>query len=198
MEEKTPRLNAVINQIDELNAADPNKELMENFEQPRELVYSIRLTDWVKKLKPGAGELLLIAARGQHVLRWTRPRADYPMDRGGYLRWREDLKKFHAETVTGLMQKEGYGEQERNRVRDIILKKNLREDPDAQAVEDGLCLVFLESQYDELKRKTPDDKMKEIIRKTWGKMSEAGRQLALKLPLPDETKKFILSALETS
>jgi hypothetical protein len=33
-----------------------------------------------------------------------------PQGRAGYLRWREDLKKFHARTVVGLMREAGYSE----------------------------------------------------------------------------------------
>src|ERR1700754_5091650 len=89
----------VLQSIDDYNRQDPHHETVEGTAQPREWVYSRRLSEWVGRLAPAASEPLRIAARGQHVGRWTIPRDSYPMDRGGYLRWREDLKKFHARTV---------------------------------------------------------------------------------------------------
>ncbi len=180
------RLENVLKAIDEFNAKDPNG---------KELPYSERLTFWVHKLQPMPSEVLRIAARGQHIGRWTIPRAAYPMDRPGYLRWREELKRFHASTVTGLMAQEGYPDAERDAVRQIILKKNFQTNPDAQTVEDALCLIFLESQFEELHQKTPDPKMIDIVQKTWKKMSAEGKNMALTLDLPAAHKKLIQDAL---
>ncbi len=180
------RLEKVLAGIDALNAKDPNG---------KELPYSERLTAWVLKLNPAPSETLRIAARGQHVERWTIPRDSYPMDRGGYLRWREELKRFHAATVTDLMKKEGYADAEMDAVRRIILKKNFQSDPDAQTVEDALCLIFLESQFEDLHQKTPDPKMIDIIQKTWKKMSAKAKEMALALPLPPAHQTLISEAL---
>src|SRR5882757_6649689 len=111
------RLEKVLHAIDAFNKTDP---------QGREFPYSERLTGWVLRLNPAPGEALRIAARGQHIGRWTIPRESYPMDRGGYLRWREELKRFHAKTVGEIMVREGYAEPEIEPVRQIILKKNFQ------------------------------------------------------------------------
>jgi hypothetical protein len=181
------RLERVLRAIDTYNEQDP---------QHREKPYSERLTDWVLKLQPDASESLRIAARGQHIGRWTIPRETYPMNRGGYLRWREDLKRFHAQTVANLMATAGYTPEECEPVKRIILKKNIQGDADTQTVEDALCLIFLESQFEELKRKTPDPKMIDIIRKTWRKMSPQGQSAALALDLPAEHKALVQTALK--
>lgn len=135
-----------------------------------------------------------IAARGQHIGRWTSPRNTYPMDRGGYLRWREDLKKFHAKTVGEMMAAAGYGEPDIEKTRTIILKK-FQTDPDAQTIEDALCLVFLDKQFADLRRKTESDKMVTILQKSWKKMSEKGRAAALLIPYATEEKALIQKAL---
>src|SRR3712207_3141468 len=93
------RLESVLKAIDDFNRGDP---------QGRELPYAEALTRWVLALDPQASEALRIAARGQHIGRWTIPRSSYPMDRGGYLRWREALKRFHAGKVEELMRAAGY------------------------------------------------------------------------------------------
>ena len=45
-----------------------------------------------------------------------------------------------------MMSQSGYTSEEIERVRQIILKKNFQSNPEAQAIEDALCLVFLEQQ----------------------------------------------------
>src|SRR5258708_28556488 len=181
------RLENVLQAIDTFNATDPHG---------RELPYSEKLTGWVLRLNPMPSEALRIAARGQHIGRWTIPRSVYPMDRGGYLRWREELKRFHAKTVTEIMAKEEYSEADKEAVRQIILKKNFQANADAQTMEDALCLVFLEDQFEELRQKTPDPKMIDIIQKTWKKMSENGKKLALAIKLPSAHQKLIQEALK--
>ena len=148
------------------------------------------------RLTPDASEALRIAARGQHVQRWTVPRERYERNRRGYLRWREVLKAFHAKTVADLMRQEGYPEETMQRVATLITKKQLGTDPDTQTLEDALCLVFLESQFSDLRRKTPDEKMQDVLRKTWQKMSERAREEALRLPLAPEDRAFLLRSCQ--
>ena len=191
----TERLLRVIELIDGLNRDDPTTELVDGLARPHELAYAERLTAWVQRLDPHASEVLLIAARGQHVQRWTIPRSRYPMTRQGYLRWRETLKTFHATTVGTLMRQAGYAEGDVARVQVIMSKRHLTEDSDTQTLEDALCLVFLETQFTDLKHKTPDDKMRDIVRKTWLKMSARGRATAMQLPLGREERQFLVETL---
>ena len=188
------RLHQVLERIDALNREDPNREPAGLVPQPRELLYSQWLTEWVLRLNPQASEPLRIAARGQHVQRWTIPRERYPRNRQGYLRWREQLKAFHAKTVAGLMQEAGYPEETSEQTRRLILKKDLQ-DPDTQALEDALCLVFLEHQFEDLRRKTPEATMRDVVRKTWKKMSPRARELAAGLSLPEDTKAWLAETL---
>ena len=189
------RFQQVIARIDQLNRDDPTQEIEDGVSHPRELLYSQRLTGWVLRLNPGASEALRIAAHGQHVCRWTIPRSRYEMNRKGYLRWREALKAFHADTVAELMGGAGYPAELIQRVRVIMGKRELPHDSETQTLEDALCLVFLETQFADLKRKTSEEKMREIVRKTWQKMSAQGRAEALKLPLGEEDRAFLRQAI---
>ena len=193
--ESTERFQRLIERIDALNRGDPNTDIADGVARPRELLYAERLTAWVLRLNPDASEELRIAARGQHVRRWTMPRNRYEMNRRGYLRWRETLKAFHADTIAGLMREAGYLEEHIQRVREIMGKRRLQDDPDTQTLEDALCLVFLETQCSDLRKKTPDEKMIEIVRKTWQKMSKPGRAEALTLPLSESDRALIARAL---
>ncbi len=189
------RLQKALDTIDAFNRQDPRREMVGGQEHPVELLYSHRLTDWVLKLEPNASEALRVAARGQHIGRWTLPRSRYPMDRGGYLRWREALKAFHAQKVGEVLQEVGYEPDFIAKVKSLILKKNIKQDPEAQVLEDALCLVFLETQYEALRAKTPEGKMKEILKKSWNKMGPKGREAALKLNLSPDGKRLIEAAL---
>ncbi len=188
------RLHRLLARIDAMNSADPNTDTVDGKPYPRELLYAQRLSDWVRKLEPKPSEEMLIAARGQHVCRWTVPRDSYERNRKGYLRWREDLKTFHADTVAALMREEGYTEEKIEHLRKIIRKRDFK-DPATQTVEDALCLVFLQTQFEDLFQKTQPDKMAEILRKTWSKMSERGKKAALALDLPARHKEFIVQSL---
>ena len=179
------RPQRVLQVIDEANGRDP---------RGYELPYSQWLTDWVKRLEPNASEELLIAARGQHLRRWEIPREKYPDDRKGYLQWRETLKGFHAGEVGKIMREAGYPPESVEKVSRIILKKYIR-DPESQTLEDALCLVFLERQFTDLSKKEPEEKMIEILRKSWRKMGEKGRAEALKLSFPDPEKVLLQKAL---
>lgn len=185
------RLAGLLAAIDAANARDPRRTAEG---RPVELAHAERLTDWVLRLAPDASAALRIAARGQHIERWTSPRDSEPLDRGGYLRWRENLKRFHAERVAGLMREHGYGEEETRRVADLITKNAHRAgDPEGVALEDALCLVFFETPMDVLRAKLPGEKMENALRKTWKKMSAAGRARALALPVAPELKRWLES-----
>lgn len=185
------RLARVLARLDALNRDDPTTVPTPHGPQPHELQYAERLTAWVARLAPQASDALRIAARGQHVKRWTIPRGSYPAGRAGYLKWRETLKRFHADTVVETMRAEGYAEAETARARELIMKQRLGTDPETQALEDALCLIFLESQFSDLRRKAPEPVFREAVRKTWAKMSPAARKLARALPLPPEDRRYL-------
>ena len=181
--------------IDETNAKDPNLTDVDGEQVPYELAYSRWLTDWVERLAPDASEPLLLAARSQHIERWTKPRASYPEGRAGYLKWRSDLKKFHAERSAEILREIGYHEAMIEAVKALNLKKNFPDDPESRVLEDALCLVFLERQFTDLANKYTEDKVVNALRKSWAKMSEQGRSEALKLTFSEQEKALIERAL---
>jgi hypothetical protein len=187
----SPLFQKAIQQFDQANAADPNRDVVDGVEQPRELVYAQRLMGWVLKLSRDASEALLLAARSQHICRWESPRNNYPMNRPGYLKWRADLKRFHAEKAGSILRELGYDEGTIQHVQALNLKNGLGTDPDVQVLEDALCLMFLQYQFSDLAKKATDEKMINAIRKSWGKMSEQGRAEALKLEFNANEKRLL-------
>lgn len=186
-----------IRRFDEENGRDPHIVDAEGSAHPYELLYAKRLTDWVLRLCPDASEPLLLAARCQHICRWMIPRTSYEMTRGGYLQWRNDLKRFHATKSAEILREVGYDEATIERVVDLNLKKQLSQDPDCQILEDALCLVTIQYQLSDLVAKTDPVKMIGILQKTWKKMSNKARDYALALPLSDDEKRLIERALAT-
>ena len=191
----TARFQAALARIDAENARDPNLIEWEGAQRPRELAHSEWLTGWVLKLAPAAPEELRLAARAQHLCRWEIPRHTYPMDRPGYLKWRQVLKNFHAERAGNILAVSGYPAATVARVRQLIRKELLPHDADACTLEDGLCLVFLEHQFADLMRKSTEEKVVNALRKSWGKMTNQGRRLALALPYSAEQKRLLELAL---
>lgn len=181
--------------IDAENEADPNSEIYEGITYPKELLYSDRMYERLMDFEPDASEEVQIASKAQHICRWKIARESYPMDRVGYLKWREDLKKFHAKTTAEILKKAGYEDAFINRVSFLIEKKLLKKDQETQLLEDVICLVFLEFYLDPFVLKHDEEKLKNIILKTWNKMSEKGHQAALKINYTPENLQLIKDAL---
>jgi hypothetical protein len=172
------RLAAALAAIDAANADDPNVIVVDGVERPKELAHAELMTHWVRTLDPQCSDEQILAARAHHLRRWSIPRASYPDGRAGYLRWRTALKRQHADDVGAILREAGYDEASVARVQAIVTKRGLGLDPAVQVHEDALCLVFLQTQFDELARKMGDDKTVDILQKTAKKMSPAGLEAA--------------------
>jgi len=176
------RLASVFAAIDAANAADPTQAPEGG---PAALLYGQRMSAELDRVAPGSGELLRIAARGQHVERWTIPRAGYPEGREGYLAWRRRLGVFHGDRVAGMMRAAGYGEDDGARVAAMLRKEGLKRDAEVQLLEDVICLVFLRFYLaDFAAGRAPEDVVR-IVGKTARKMSADGRaRVAREFDLP--------------
>jgi hypothetical protein len=189
------RFHEAIRRFDAENSRDPNQEIHDGVPCPKELLYAQRLTDWVLRLCPNAPEELRLAARCQHLCRWESPRNSQPMTRAGYLLWRANLKKFHAQKAGEILRAAGYPGEVIQKVQDLNLKKHFPDDPHSRIMEDALCLVFLEFQFGELAAKTDEAKTINALQKSWQKMSEAGRAEALKLKFGPREQSLLAAAL---
>lgn len=185
------RFATAIDAFDAANAEDPNSVLIEGVRQPKELVYGRRMSAWLLRFKPDASEALRLAVRCQHIRRWSTPRSSYPEGRIGYLTWRRDLQRFHAEVAGSVLTQAGYESAVIERVQSLLKKENLKRDQDAQALEDVACLVFLDHYLAEFAASHDDAKVVDIIAKTWRKMSDAGHRAALAISLPEALKKLV-------
>ncbi|NJB82095.1 DUF4202 domain-containing protein [Wenyingzhuangia aestuarii] len=176
------RYQNAIAKFDEANKKDPNKEVFNGETYAKEYIYGVRMTDRLEVFMPDAPESLKLAARCQHICRWEIPRDSYPMDRPGYLTWRNELKKLHAQKAEEILSSVGYEQEVIEEVKMMLLKKQLKKNELTQALEDVICLVFLEFYFDGFAAKHSEEKMVDIVQKTWGKMSEKGHEAAMQLP----------------
>lgn len=185
------RLDQVLGAIDAANSGDPTLE----DGGPAALLYGRRMSARLVVFAPQAGELLQIAVRGQHIERWAIPRADYPMDKPGYFRWRNALKARHAQRLAEIMGAAGYPAADAERVGQIVRKERIKADAEAQTLEDVACLVFLEFYSAPFMANHDEAKCVDIVRKTWGKMSDAGHGAALRLTLAPRVGEIVGKAL---
>ena len=177
------RLARVLEAIDAANGADP--EITP--EGPAALLYGRRMSAELARLFPEASPLLQIAARGQHIERWTIPRRSYPEGRAGYLAWRRELGRLHGERVAQIMRGEGYGEDDCARVAAMLRKEGIKRDPEVQALEDVACFVFLRHYFAPFAATQPPERLLRIVEKTARKMSPEARARALsEFDLPEE------------
>ena len=191
------KFESTIRKFDESNATDPHWEEFEGEKHKKELLYSQRMTRWLNNLYPDASEALQLAARAQHICRWEIPRSNYPKDRIGYLRWRSELKEFHADKAEEIMATNGYRPQIIDRVRFLLLKKQLRTDRETQALEDVVCLVFLQYYLLDFASKHTEEKVVSILQKTWKKMSITGHKASEELTFPPGLEVLVKTAIQT-
>jgi hypothetical protein len=190
------RFSEAMRRFDAANSEDPHHEVVDGVSYPKELLYAQRLTAWLERFAPEASAALRLATRSQHIRRWVIPRDHYPMDRLGYLQWRTNLAKFHADTAATILREVGYNEATIQRVRSLLRKEGLKRDPEVQCLEDVICLVFLESYCADFAGQQDAAKALGILRKTWSKMSPRGREVARAAGLRAEVQRLIDAALE--
>jgi hypothetical protein len=181
--------------FDEANTKDPNIEVFNGKTYPKELLYAMRMTDMLDLFAPNASEALKLAARSQHICRWEIPRNKYEMGRTGYLKWRQDLKKFHVQKASEILKQVGYAQDTIDQVTFLLLKKQLKKSKETQTLEDIICMVFLNYYFEPFMQKHPNDKVVDIVQKTWRKMSPEGQKSALELAFSENAKNLITNAI---
>ncbi len=184
--------------IDAAHAADPKRTADG---QAAELVYAERMEAWVARAAEPCSPLLRLAARCQHLERWSVPRASFPLDKPGYHAWRRSLYVKQAERARELLLAAGVSAAEADEAATWVSKTALKTNPGTQALEDAACLVFLENEIEAFAAQHaeyPREKFVDILRKTWRKMSPRGQALARSLALPPAIAALVHEAINAA
>lgn len=193
------RFNQAIAAFDDLNRQDPTMEVYEGNICPKELLYSERMSDMLRRYAPDASEVLQLAARCQHVQRWKIARDSYPMTKAGYYQWRNALKNFHADIAQQVLADAGYEEATVARVCALVRKALPSEDAEAQILEDVVVLVFLESYLEAFVASHADydaAKFADILNKTLRKISPQALNAAQSMiKIPSELKQMVVALI---
>jgi hypothetical protein len=183
--------------IDAAHSADPKRM----HGRPAELVYADRMEAWLLRLAPDSPELLRLAARCQHLERWSVPRNSYPEGRAGYLTWRKFLYGKQAARARDLLLHAGVATHEAEDAATWVSKTGLQTNPNTQLLEDAACLVFLENEISDFAAQHSGysrEKFVTIVGKTWRKMSQAAREAAAGIKLPPAIAEIAKEALKTA
>ncbi|MVN21101.1 DUF4202 domain-containing protein [Mucilaginibacter arboris] len=192
--QKSEKLQKAFAKFDAYNATDPNTEEFEGKTYAKEVLYAERMTKKLNDYAPEAPEYMQLAVRCQHIGRWEIARNSYPMDRAGYLMWRSQLKLHHTKIAGPILKDCSYDEETISKVKALLLKKQLHQNPDTQLIEDVICLVFVEYYLDDFAKQHSEEKMVDILQKTLKKISPHGIEEALKINMTAHVKELILKA----
>jgi hypothetical protein len=181
--------------VDAAHSADPHRTADG---RAAELVYADRMENWVSRVAAAPTPLLRLAARCQHLERWSVPRGTFPEGKAGYLAWRRSLYTKQAERARSLLQEAGVTAAEAAEVATWVSKTGLKTNAGTQALEDAACLVFLENEIDAFAAQHaeyPREKFIDIIKKTWRKMSPRAQELAKGLALQPAIAALVKEAI---
>jgi hypothetical protein len=191
------QLQNAFNAFDAYNKKDPNQESYKGTVYPKELLYAVRMTEQLNKYAPNVPEYLQLAARCQHIGRWEIPRKSYPMDRKGYLQWRNELKKHHTQVAEEILLGCNYDHHTIEIVKFLLNKRELQQNPDTQLLEDVICLVFIEFYLEDFAAQHETEKVVDIIRKTMKKMTHRAIDYVGQLQISDKVGALIQKAADS-
>jgi hypothetical protein len=192
--EASRQFQKAIESFDTYNSKDPHLEEFMGKQCPKELLYAQRMSERLNLYDPDSPEYVHLAARCQHIGRWEIPREVYPIDKKGYLQWRNTLKTHHAKIATEILKDCQYDDATIDKVTFLLLKKELNRNADTQLLEDVICLVFVQYYLAEFASKHEDEKIVDILRKTIKKMSAKAIGEVGQISVPEKIKVLIHQA----
>ncbi len=185
------RFSKAIAAFDSYNSQDPTKVEFDGQLISKELLYAQRMSKRLQSYSPNPPEYLQLAARCQHIGRWEIARNTYPATRKGYLQWRSSLKLHHASLAETILLQCNYDQDLIDKVKFVLLKKQLQQNTDSQLMEDIICLVFIEYYLEEFADKHDEEKVIDIVRKTMLKMSQRSIEAVSQINLSEKLNRIL-------
>lgn len=177
--------------FDLYNSKDPNTETYNGVTYPKEVLYGQRMTAKLNAYAPHASTALQLAARCQHIGRWEIARNSYPMDKKGYLQWRSAEKMHQAKIAEQILHEHQFDQDTIEKVKFLLLKKELTTNEETKTLEDVICLVFIEFYLDDFAAPHDDDKVIDILKKTIKKMTPRALEEASKIKVSERMGRLI-------
>ena len=184
----------VLAAIDADNQTDPTSVDYRGEAHPTAMIHGQLAGHWLGHLRPDAGDADLIAARAHHFRRWTRPRADYPGGRAGYLRWRRDANFAQGTDLEEFLTALAVDPDDAHLAAQLVAKTSGLPADSAQAHEDVRCLAFLDTQLDGLSEQIGDAAIVKVLRRTLKKMSPEAIALSHHAELTDAGRAALAAA----
>jgi hypothetical protein len=179
--DKSPFEQAV-GEFDAIGLEDPRQATVGAVTGPYQLMESKVLEEFIRRLVDAPSAALLLACHCQHLARWQFPRSSYPDGREGYLRWRRAASQRSADAAAIIMAEAGIDRAVIDAVVTIVTKRERVNGSDSQWMEDALCLTFLRLDAAAFAVKHDYAMVCRILERTWRKMSEPARLIALAEP----------------
>jgi hypothetical protein len=180
-----------IDLIDKVHNQDPTSDTIDGVKIKAELLYSNRMLSVLEKVAPDASLELKLAAKCQHISRWSIPRATFSMDKKGYYQWRAAIMEHQLSVTTSVLKQAEINDQRIEIIVDALKNKADKTNLNASIIEDTACLTFIKwylvpfaGQFDAVKAKI-------ILQKTAGKMSERGLGLLPEMELSEEVHQVL-------
>lgn len=187
----TEQLQQAFAAFDLYNSNDPNKETYKGVTYPKEVLYGQRMTARLNAYAPHASTALQLAARCQHIGRWEIARNSYPMDKKGYLQWRSFEKMHQAKIAEQILTECNFDKDTIEKVKFLLLKKELTTNEETKTLEDVICLVFIEFYLDNFAAPHDDEKVIDILKKTIKKMTPHALEEASKIKVSERMGRLI-------
>jgi hypothetical protein len=183
--------NLVTKTLNTVHSEDSIMETENDLTFPAELLYSQRMLLMLERVAPESSYILKIAAQCQHLRRWGIPRADYPLDRRGYLQWRRVVLEFQVKQATEILNRLNMDESDIYLITDILKNQGNKMHVNSQNIEDTACLVFLKWYLFPFSIKHESSKVDDILKKTTRKMSERGLSLIQSIELTQSVNEIV-------
>ena len=174
--------------INSVHNQDPNSETIDGVELKAELLYSERMLAILEKVAPDASFELKLAAKCQHMSRWSIPRATFSMDKKGYYQWRAAIMEHQLNVSSSVLKQAEINEPSIEIIVDALKNKADKSNINASIIEDTACLTFIKWYLVPFAGQFDPEKAKIILQKTAGKMSERGLGLIPEMELSDDVQ----------
>jgi hypothetical protein len=172
-----------IRRIDDIHTIDSSIEIIDGDKIKAELLYSNRMLAILEKVEPNSSNELKLAAKCQHMSRWSIPRTTFPMDKKGYYQWRAAVMEYQLKVTSVVLQDSGIDNDSIAVIVAALKNKADKTNVNASIIEDTACLTFIKWYLVSFAGQFEAEKAKGILVKTAKKMSERGLDLISQIDL---------------